>query len=269
MIVFGAMVPHPPILVPGIGKGEQLKIEKTTKAMEKLSEELALAEPDTIVFITPHTLLYPDLFNVCGMPDLLGNFTDFGYPDFQWEGSNDLELANEICDKSEDEGVPALLYNNGDQKYQLDHGVLVPLYFFQQKLDFPSKILPIGYTNGTRSEHFVFGQILREICEKRRDRIAIIASGDLSHRLKLPSENDSQSIGAEFDEKFLELMKVGDEYSIVNMDLEFVETAGECGYRSALILLGAFSGTDYQPEIYSYEGPFGVGYGVINLNIKN
>jgi len=54
---------------------------------------------------------------------------------------------------------------------------------------------------------------------------------------------------------------------ILNIDPHLVEEAGECGYRSIIILLGALSGLSWQPEILSYEGPFGVGYLVINFKI--
>jgi len=266
MIVFGALVPHPPILIPGIGKGEEQKIEKTSQAMEKLAEDLAKAEPDTIIFITPHTLLYPDMFNICGMEKLFGNFQDFDFSDFQWEGKNNLELAHEISDQSESEGIPALLYDNGEDQYQLDHGILVPLYFLSQKMDNAFKVLPIGYTYGTRSEHYIFGQIISEIAEKREERVAVIASGDLSHRL-LDIPKGEPNVGAIFDQKFLEALKEEDSYSVVNMDHDLVDGAGECGFRSSLVLLGALSDRIYKTDIYSYEGPFGVGYSVVNFRL--
>ena len=268
MIVFGAMVPHPPIIVPGVGKGEEARIAKTTQAMERLAADLAKTEPDTIIVITPHTLLYPDMFNICGMGELFGNFQDFNDKEFEWEGKNDLDLAREISDQAEKEGIPALLYDNGEAKYQVDHGVLVPFYFFKDKLIEAHRVLPIGYTYGSRSEHYSFGQVLSEVSEKSSERVAIIASGDLSHRL-MDRQADANIVGEKFDREFLDSLKKRDEYAIVNMDHDLVEGAGECGYKSALILLGALSNRTYEPEVYSYEGPFGVGYGVVNFNVSN
>ena len=263
MIVFGAMTPHPPILIPGIGKGEEKKVSQTSLALEQLSIDLKRAEPDTIIFITPHTFLYHDMFNICGVKNLFGNFEEFGFKDFSWEGKNNLELAQELSDQLEAEGIPALLYNNGEKEFKLDHGVLVPLYFLQKSLEYPINVLPIGYTYGTRSEHYILGQIISAVAEKRTERIAIVASGDLSHRL-FESED-----GREFDKQFIKSMQDGDDYAIMNMDPDLVEAAGECGYKSSLVLLGAFSGQSYEPQVYSYEGPFGVGYGVINFKLDN
>jgi aromatic ring-opening dioxygenase LigB subunit len=46
-----------------------------------------------------------------------------------------------------------------------------------------------------------------------------------------------------------------------------VQSAGECGLRSIVILMGALDGLKVKPEILSYEGPFGVGYLVASLEV--
>ena len=266
MIVFAGIVPHPPILIPEVGGEETKKVAKTIAGYQKLAGDLAAAEPDTIIIISPHMIHYPHLFTVCGMANLAGSFEAFGAENITWKGNNDTELAAEIVDKSEDESLPAILYNNGESWYEIDHGVMVPLYFMFKALDYPAKILPLSYSYASRSEHYTFGQVMSEVLQHHTDqRVAVLASGDLSHRLIGPHSED----GATFDTEFLSLIKKGDEYSIVNIADDLLENAGECGYRSVLILLGALSGLDYKPTIYSYEGPFGVGYAVVNMNVKN
>jgi len=240
----------------------------TREAMHKFASELALSEPDTIIFVSPHMVHYPHLFNILAMGDLFGSFANFGYSDFEWHGHNDVELAYEIADRAEDEGLPAILYNNREGEYEVDHGTMVPLYFIQKSLDFPVKVLPIGYCYASRSEHYTFGQIIAEVANKKSsERIAIIASGEYSPRLKEGSSEAQKNTGGSFDSEIISLIKKGDEYSIVNMSDDLVDNAGECGYRSILVLLGALSGTNYKPEVYSYEGPFGVGYMVANMGI--
>lgn len=270
MIVFAGIVPHPPLLIPEIGKSDTEKVRATQNAMEMFSKKLVESEPDTIIMISPHMVHYPHMYNVCGMESLAGNFENFNEEAYQWEGKNNLELASEIVDKSEAEGLPAIFYDNGDSKYTVDHGVMVPLYFFEKELDFPAKILPLGYSIAGRAEHYAFGQVIGSICAKKStERIAIIASGDLSHRLQHKMGEDQKNTGAEFDKTLTNLITCGDDFSILNLDEDLVENAGECGYKSILVLLGALSGRDYKPEVYSYEGPFGVGYMVANLNIDS
>ncbi|PIS07860.1 AmmeMemoRadiSam system protein B [Candidatus Berkelbacteria bacterium CG10_big_fil_rev_8_21_14_0_10_43_13] len=266
MLVFAGIVPHPPIIVPEVGKEDTKKTVTTISAYQKLAGELAAAEPDTIIIISPHMIHYPHLFTVCGMSELFGSFAAFEAPEINWRGHNNLELAGEIVDKAESEGLPTILYNNGDGQYEVDHGVLVPIHFLMPALDYPAKILPLSYSYASQSEHCSFGQIISEVIERHDDeRVAVIASGDLSHRLI----GSASAEGKAFDNEILSLIKKGDEYSIMNMSDEMLEKVGECGYRSILILLGVLSGLDYKPEVYSYEGPFGVGYAVVNMNVND
>jgi aromatic ring-opening dioxygenase LigB subunit len=93
----------------------------------------------------------------------------------------------------------------------------------------------------------------------------------MSHRLKEDGPYGLHPSGPKFDQKFIELLKKKDITGILDLDLDFLEEAGECGLRSFCMLLGALEGTkiNWQPEILSYEGPFGVGYLVANLKIKH
>jgi len=266
MLVFAGIAPHPPIIVPSVGKGEEKKAGKTTAAYQQLSRELSESEPDTVIIITPHMVHYPHLFNICGMPALRGDFSSFGDKSFEWQGENNLELANEIVDNAEDEGLPSILYDNGEDEYILDHGATVPLYFFKEALDYKFQVLPISYSYASRAEHFAFGQTIAQVCQRKTtERIALVASGDMSHRLMQGQINESAQ---KYDREMVKLVGKGDEYSILNIDEKLLEDAGECGYRSTLIMLGALTGRDYSPKVYSYEGPFGVGYMVANMNLE-
>nr|WP_288160498.1 AmmeMemoRadiSam system protein A [uncultured Sharpea sp.] len=51
------------------------------------------------------------------------------------------------------------------------------------------------------------------------------------------------------------------------MDYGFCERAAECGLRSFIIMAGALDCLSVKPTFYSYEGPFGVGYGVVGFDI--
>lgn len=267
-LIFGAITPHPPILVPEVGGRETKKIKKTTVAMQKLTKKLAEKEPETLIIISPHGLIYPDRMNVCGVEKLVGNLAQFGAPQVSFKFENDLELAEKINQEGNKNSIETLLYESDQNSYQLDHGILVPLYFLTQKLERPVKLLPIAYSFLNREAHFKFGQIIQAVASKLSANIALIASGDLSHRL-LPSAPAGYSpLGKEFDEKLIQYLKDKNTDAILNFDDDFVEEAGECGLRSILILLGALSSLKYEVEVLSYEGPFGVGYGVINFKLQ-
>lgn len=259
-LVFASIVPHPPLLIPNIGKDEIKKMEKTKKALEKLGEELYIAKPDVVLVISPHTSLFTDAFTINAYTNFVSDFEQFG--DFAtkitWQGAE--QVAAKIGRMAKDQHLPVQLV--GEEK--LDHGSAVPLSYLTKHL--PNvKILPLGYSGLDVKTHLKFGELLKEVIMESDKRIAVVASGDLSHGLTTESPAGFSKVGAEFDAKLIELLETRNTMGITNMDAKFVEEAAECGYRSILILLGILKNMDYTFKNLSYEGPFGVGYLVGNF----
>ncbi|TSC53666.1 MAG: hypothetical protein LiPW31_328 [Microgenomates group bacterium LiPW_31] len=114
--------------------------------------------------------------------------------------------------------------------------------------------------------HFERGKQLIKNLEYIK-KLAWVASGDMSHRLKEDGPYGLHPSGPKFDREFIERLKKKDIQGILNLPERLVEEAGECGLRSFCMLLGALEGAkvSWKPEILSYEGPFGVGYLVARL----
>lgn len=257
MLIFSAFTPHPPIMIPNVGGDNLKQIKNTVNAMERLGHFMSKNPPDSIIIISPHGILLPDAFTINLAPTLNVNFKNFG--DFITEMSflNDTVLAQTI---KENVTLPTAFLNAED----LDHGASAPLFYLTQKIK-DTPIVPIGYCSLSYEEHFQFGIELRQIINKTDKKIAVIASGDLSHRLTLDAPAGFSPQGNIFDEKLINLIQEKEIQEILNLDKNFIENAGECGLRSLIILLGVLKGAKYQPEIISYEGPFGVGYLVANF----
>ena len=47
----------------------------------------------------------------------------------------------------------------------------------------------------------------------------------------------------------------------------FCEKAGECGHRGFTMMAGAMDGKAVMPRRLTYEGPFGVGYGICTFRV--
>lgn len=266
MINFGALVPHPPLIIPEIGKERIEKVNKTIEALKQLGDKLADKDPQTIVFITPHGPLHPTKINIAGTKRLKGDLKEFGVSS-EFEFENNLKLAQEINKKAEEEGIPTTLYRPTKEQADIDHGILAPAYYLLDKLG-SVKILPVTYSHLNRTQHFAFGQLINRITKEKNQNIAIIASGDLSHRLHRNAPGGYSEIGPEFDQMILDYLKESDTSSLLKIEPEIVQQAGECGYRSLLVLLGALEEKDWQAEVLSYEGPFGVGYGVVDFKLR-
>jgi AmmeMemoRadiSam system protein B len=263
MLSFAAFTPHPPILIPTIGKENTKRIQKTSDAMEKMGEKLYEAKPDTVIVISPHGALLSDAFSINLNPTYKSNLKEFGDFATAMEFKTDTALAFRIKELMEDKNIPLAM--TSDQ--YLDHGAIVPLYFLAKKLPGIS-VLPVGYSMLDLKTHFNFGDFLKEIILNEEKKIAVVASGDLSHRLTKDAPAGYSPRGKEFDEKLAELITNKNIAGILGLDEAFIEEAGECGLRSLIILLGLLERINYTPELLSYEGPFGVGYLVANFKLE-
>jgi len=141
-----------------------------------------------------------------------------------------------------------------------DWGFNVPLHFLAP--GFKDKIETILI--GLESPQFYF----EEGSKFSVFNTALIASGDLSHCLKKDGPYGFHPDGPKFDQELIELLKNKDIENILKLDDKYPD-ADECGLRSFCFLLGILeaSGINWQPEILSYEGPFGVGYLVVNFKL--
>ena len=144
-------------------------------------------------------------------------------------------------------------------------GFNVPLYFLAK--DFKGEIKQCLIDLESPEFYFEEGKkVYKELEEKKK--YALIASGDLSHCLKEEGPYGFHSDGPKFDKALIDYLKKKDIKSIFKLDDMFPE-AGECGLRSFCFLLGILeaSGIAWQPEILSYQCPFGVGYLVANFKL--
>ena len=262
-IIFGSICPHPPILIPEIGKENIKQIEKTRSSMQKLEGDLYVTKPETIIIISPHGAISPDVYYFNISEKFTSNLEEFGDMNTKLEFNGDIALASTLKQSAEIFDMPV----NTISQPILDHGSVVPLYYLTNHLP-DIKILPISYSLLPYENHFEFGKFLYKQLIKNNKRIAVVASGDLSHRLTKDSPAGFSPKGMEFDKLMKELIKNKKIDDILKIDKQVVEDAGECGLRSILILLGIFNQMNYTPEILSYEGTFGVGYLVANLVIK-
>ncbi len=254
MLVFSAIVPHPPILIPNVGKDNLEKLKKTEEAYRLLKDELVKAEPETLIIISPHGELNVDAFTINTNEYYKVNFEDFGDFETKFEYKGDLGFINSLKGKFETE-LPLQLISEP----KLDHGSAVPLF---KLLGYNTKrrIVPIKHSFLSPEKHLRFGEMIKEIVLNQDKKYAIIASGDLSHKLTSQSPAGFSPKGREFDKKIIQFLKNKKVDSMVDMDPTFLQEAGQCGWRSILILLGVIKDMNYEIEVLSYESPFGVGY---------
>lgn len=269
-IVFAAITPHPPIMIPEVGGREIEPVRASLAAMSKLADDLAAVRPETLVFITPHGTVFQDAIALSVVPQLSGDLSDFRAREVSFSYANDLELVQAIINQAGADGLPAVgIDQTFARKYQvrtgLDHGIMVPLYFMQ-KAGVAAKLAAISIGLLPREDLYAFGVAVQKAIRQSGRKVAIIASGDMSHRLAPDGPNGYHPQGKEFDARVKEYVGLGDIKGIINLPADLAENAGECGLRSIIMAWGALDGYQVSPEVLSYQGPFGVGYLVASLN---
>jgi len=228
-IVFSCFSPHAPILLPEVGsKEDREKVKNTIKSLEKLGEDLQKINPDLIIISSPH----PDWGIKVPLHFLISNIKN-----------QKSKLQFKI------------------QNYQNPDNVIIE----------PSNnltIYPFLTTFNPPQQHNEWYKKLFLKIKNLKLKIALIASGDLSHCLKVDGPYGFHPDGPKFDKTLIEALKKKDVETILKLD-ELYPEAGECGLRSFCFILGILekSKINYQPEILSYEGPFGVGYLVANFKL--
>ena len=256
----GIMVPHPPLIVPAVGRGEERVIAATVGAYERAAAFVMSFAPETLIVVSPHTAMYADYFHVSPGAGASGNFAQFGAPQEAFDAAYDAEFVRELEAAAKESGFPAGTLGERDKR--LDHGVTVPLYFISRAAGELPKIVRVGLSGLPLTEHYKFGRLIAETAEKLGRRAAVVASGDLSHKLKADGPYGFSPDGPAYDGRVMDVMARADFGELFDFSEDFCDSAAECGHRSFVIMAGTFDGRAVRAERLSYEGPFGVGYGV-------
>lgn len=270
-IISSYIFPHPPIIVPEVGKGGEEGAAKTLDAVKRAAQLISKEKPTTIIVTTPHGPVFQDYIYVSTSEKLRGDLSQFRAGEVRLEFTNNIELVNKIISYAKAENIYAGgLDDSIARKYnvsrELDHGALVPLYFVNQGMG-NFKLVHISIAGLPFEDLYKFGICISKAIDETDEQVVFISSGDLSHRLSHDAPYGYSERGKEFDELLVESIKRYDVKRLLQIDEGLCESAGECGLRSFIIMFGALDSYKAQSEVLSYEGPFGVGYAVARFDI--
>lgn len=261
-IVAAFMVPHPPMIVPEVGRGSENQVEKTIKAYEKVADEIAALKPETIIISSPHSVMYSDYFHISPGAGACGSFADFGVPQVRFDLDYDEELVKLICARADASHFPAGTL--GEKRPELDHGTMVPLWFITKKYQ-NFKLVRTGLSGYDLLKHYEFGMMIKDAVESLGRRVVYVASGDLSHKLQDYGPYGFAEEGPVYDKRIMDVCSGGRFGELFDFDESFCEKAAECGHKSFVIMAGALDGRAVEATQYSHEDVTGVGYGICSF----
>ncbi len=263
--------PHPPIVLPEVGRNEWVKVKQTHESMEELAKDFAEAGIKKVVVISPHGPSFRDAILINNDEEMHGDLKNFNY-DKEYRFRNDLETAKKIYRHPKNSaGIFVETNPEGSRSYtmrhSLDHGVLVPLYFLEKEI---AELEIVTVSPGFLSEKELLsaGEILRDVLDSHEEPYGIVISADLSHRLDKDAYYGFSPAGPVFDQEICDAIEENRLEDIVKINEDIIKEAGQCGYIPLTILVGAVKNKDYDSKLYSYEHPFGVGYLVASVTAE-
>jgi AmmeMemoRadiSam system protein B len=194
-----------------------------------------------------------------------GSLAYFRAPNVRVQAAADEGLADAIMERAKKHGVPVVQTASKGEVFDLDHGAMVPLVYLTGALRSPFRLVVLSFSYLSLEEHVRFGRAIGEALMAATQTTVYVASSDLSHRLMPGAPAGYDPRAARFDRAIADTFASGDWDGLLSIDPGLVSAAGECGYRSLAVLsgvVGAYeaAGGRTHNRLLSYEGPWGVGY---------
>ncbi len=259
------LFPHPPIMIPEIGGKELAKMKLTVDSETAAMALMAEKHPDTVILMTPHNLCYYEAPAIFEGKEIKGSLSAFGRPDVSMTLAIDTELTEEIIRAV----APVLPLRRVDeeeakkrgQRFEIDWGAFVPMYYLL-KAGFTGKIVLLSPCFSDYSMNEALGRAVERTAARIGRKIAVIASGDLSHKMTPDSPNGYTPNGIVFDNAVMDALRTRDLSPLTAMTDDFIEEIAMCGLPSVYFLSGVLGGRKASLPVISHEGPFGIGYGI-------
>lgn len=259
-IILAGLMPHAPVLIPSVAGTRLGDVRRSSNAMSTLAARVVLARPDAVVLISPHSPRRHGAFGVWHRPELRASFTRFCAGSEHVELPCDLALAETI----EKQAARLGLRSWSISEEMLDHGAGVPLWYLQNAgWSGATVVLSLAQPGYDGLE--LLGRAIAHASSLLGKQVAVIASGDMSHRLSPGSPCGFEPRGAEFDRLFVRLLRAGSYDKLGKIDAGLLELAAEDSFEPTILAISAAGGSCTGAEVLSYEGPFGVGYCVAVL----
>jgi len=261
-IVYSAIVPHSPLLLPTIGKDAYSTLQKTTDALATVRKAIEEKQVETLILLTTSDehKKHSSLFRILLPTEYTAEFTEFGDLMTTWSCPSDTVLAAE----AKNDLARAEIKTTFKSDSLLDYPAGVPLFTLVKEGSL--KIIVIQPAEVDLQSLFAFGQILHSTFQSSQKRIACIASGDLAHCGKKKSTHEHYAKTClPFDYMFLDALQKKRPEPLLSFDYKGSEKLGACALPVTVVLHGMLDQIDWTVSVLSYEAPFGVGYAVVEF----
>ncbi len=268
-IVFACAVSHAPGMTAWTEAAPKEQAESFLGSYRNLGQRLAASKPDAIVALTVEHWAN---FFLNSMPTFcIGRAAHYDGPVEEWlripkaRVPGDADLGTELIEACLEGGFDPTF----SDELLLDHATFLPLHFLNPGMALP--VVPVIINTLTApmpsaKRCFAFGEQIGKFSQNSVKRIALIATGGLSH---WPGEAKHGKINIPFDKKFLESILANNHSGLVAYTHDEINSdAGSGGHeiRTWIALAGAVQ--SWKAELLAYEpiAPWATGCGLVAFN---
>lgn len=251
------LLPHSPLLIPEIAKANHGFFDKTIKAYQRASAKMLTEDVEILIIFSPHASVDKKTFQINVAPEMEVDLREFGFipPKTLFTGA--AVLADKINEELKDD-FPLYL----SSETLMDYGSAIPSYLLKLYGTSPRVMVVSLASELEKKVQLKFSQALGKIISESEKNIAVVASGDLSHRLQKKSPGGYLAKAAKYDNRIIEIISENETATqeILKLDDKLKNSTGECASVPLSGLLGILSVGKFQTEILAYQTEFGVGY---------
>ena len=260
------LLPRSPLLIPEIGKANNIFLQKTLLAYEQAKNSFITENIETVIVISLHSHIQENFFLINCAPEMEISFQDFGFIPPKTIIKGDIPLADSLKNYLKND-FPI----KSSLEMQLDYGSSIPLYLIKNPEQAFKTVVITPADKLELEEHLALGKKIGELLKDNPRQTALIVSGNLSYRLKRKSPGGYSPRGSKFDNKIIEYLSEPETAiaNLLKMDKRLVLDASECALRPLMIALGILENYYYEPDILAYQTDFGVGYLSLEFILKN
>lgn len=260
MLVFAGFTPSSPLLLPSINEAKMSEVQDTRSAFEELAEELYAVHPDTLVIFAEAKTMYSDAVSINVADPYTADLSEFGDLGYHKKYHPDFSFIDRLQRHLRKTDLPISLSTD----HALSAAMAVPLDILTGHL--PNvRIVPVAPCELDAKTHFNVGVALKHIILESNKRIAVIATGDMSHTLSKTAPAGFHKDGKVYDDTILTIFREHNVSGLLQLPESLMKNAHDTSYRQVCMLMGVLDGMYTAPNVLAYDAPFGVGYCVTNF----
>ncbi len=257
-IVGAALLPHTPLLLPTTEPAHAKRMRGLQHACEEAAQWVHALQPDIILCINPHAPSFGDHYTFNLAKQYTGTFENFGdlttnvtvpaAPKFSYHLKEHLEAH-----------APVAAVHDASMTY----GMSVPALLLRDLHPQP-RWVEMSTSTQSPAAHVRFGALLHPELVQARERVVLIASGELSARCSDEAPTGKSQKASAFcaawqtatrERKLQRYLE-----TVTNDDVREVLS---CGALSTALLAGCTNALQLKPTVHVEETLYGVAYSVV------